>query len=51
MRDLAVVSSSSHILLDDAAVEAVLSLTPMPLPEHLPRRPLRVRLPIVFQLH
>jgi protein TonB len=50
VRDLAVVSSSSHMLLDDAAVEAVRSLPPMPLPEHLPRRPLRVRLPIVFQL-
>jgi protein TonB len=50
VRDLAVVSSSSHILLDEAAVEAVRSLAPMPLPEHLPRRPLRIRLPVVFQL-
>jgi periplasmic protein TonB len=50
VRDLAVVSSSSHTVLDDAAVEAVRSLQPMPLPEHLPRRPLRVRLPVVFQL-
>ena len=50
VRDLAVVSSSTHILLDEAAVEAVRSLVPQPLPEHLPRRPLRVRLPIVFQL-
>ena len=50
VRDLAVVSSSSHILLDEAAVDAVRSLVPQPLPEHLPRRPLRVRLPIVFQL-
>jgi periplasmic protein TonB len=50
VRDLAVVSSSSHILLDEAAVEAVRSLVPQPLPEHLPRRPLRVRLPVVFQL-
>ena len=50
VRDLAVVSSSSHILLDEAAVEAVRSLVPMPLPEHLPRRPLRVRLPVIFQL-
>lgn len=50
VRDLAVVSSSSHILLDEAAVDAVRSLQPMPLPEHLPRRPLRVRLPVVFQL-
>jgi periplasmic protein TonB len=50
VRDLAVVSSSSHLLLDEAAVEAVRSLAPMPLPEHLPRRPLRVRLPVIFQL-
>jgi periplasmic protein TonB len=50
VRDLAVVSSSSHIILDEAAVEAVRSLSPIPLPEYLPRRPLRVRLPIVFQL-
>lgn len=50
VRDLAVVSSSSHILLDEAAVEAVRSLVPQPLPEYLPRRPLRVRLPVIFQL-
>jgi protein TonB len=50
VRDLAVVSSSSHVLLDEAAVEAVRSLEPQPLPEHLPRRPLRVRLPVIFQL-
>ena len=50
VRDVAVVSSSSHALLDDAAVDAVRSLQPMPLPEHLPRRALRVRLPVVFQL-
>ncbi|HEV2054030.1 MAG TPA: TonB family protein [Methylomirabilota bacterium] len=50
VRDLAVVFSSSHMLLDEAAVEAVRSLVPQPLPEHLPRRPLRVRLPVIFQL-
>jgi TonB family protein len=50
VRDLAVVSSSSHMLLDEAAVEAVRSLVPQPLPEHVPRRPLRVRLPVIFQL-
>ncbi len=50
VRDLAVVSSSSHMLLDEAAVEAVRSLVPQPLPEHLPHRPLRVRLPVIFQL-
>lgn len=50
VRDVAVVASSSHVLLDEAAVEAVRSLEPQPLPEHLPHRPLRVRLPIVFEL-
>lgn len=50
VRDVAVVASSSHALLDEAAVEAVRSLEPQPLPEQLPHRPLRVRLPIIFQL-
>ena len=50
LRDVAVVASSSHALLDEAAVEAVRLLEPQPLPEHLPRRPLRVRLPVIFQL-
>ncbi len=50
IRDIAVVSSSSHALLDDAAVEAVRSLQPQPLPEHPKRQTLRVRLPVVFQL-
>ena len=50
VRDVAVVASSSHVLLDEAAVEAVRSLVPQPLPEHLPHRPLRVRLPVIFQL-
>ena len=50
VRDVAVVASSSYSMLDDAAIEAVKSLPPVPLPENLPRRPLRVRLPIVFDL-
>jgi len=50
VRELNVVACSSHALLDEAAVEAVRSIRPQPLPDHLPRRPLRVRLPIVFQL-
>ena len=50
VRDVTVVASSSHSLLDEAAIEAVRSLQPVPLPEALPRRPLRVRLPIVFDL-
>jgi protein TonB len=50
VRDVALVASSSHSMLDDAALDAVRSLPPVPLPENLPRRPLRVRLPIVFDL-
>jgi protein TonB len=50
VRDVTVVASSSHSLLDEAAIEAVRSLPPVPLPETLPRRPLRVRLPVVFDL-
>ena len=50
VRDVSVVASSSHEVLDEAAVEAVRALQPLPLPEHLPRRPLRVRLPVIFQL-
>jgi len=50
VRDVTMVGSSTHPMLDDAALEAVRSLPPVPLPENLPRRPLRVRLPIVFDL-
>jgi protein TonB len=50
IRDVAVVSSSSHAILDEAAVEAVRSLEPQPLPEQPKRQTLRVRLPVVFQL-
>ena len=43
-------TSSSHGVLDEAGIAAVRSLPPMPLPESLPRRPLRIRLPLDFQL-
>ena len=43
-------TSSSHGVLDEAGIAAVRSLPPMPLPEGLPRRPLRIRLPLDFQL-
>ncbi|HET6368655.1 MAG TPA: TonB family protein [Pseudomonadales bacterium] len=43
-------TSSSHGVLDEAGLAAVRSLPPMPLPEGLPRRPLRIRLPLDFQL-
>jgi protein TonB len=45
-----VAESSSHRLLDEAALEAVRSVAPEPFPSGLPRRALRVRLPVVFDL-
>jgi protein TonB len=45
-----VVASSSHALLDQAALDAVRRLAPEPIPEPLPRRPLRILLPLAFEL-
>jgi TonB family protein len=45
-----VVVSSSHAVLDEAALSAVRSLPLLPLPENLSRRALRVRLPLSFEL-
>jgi len=45
-----IVESSSHSALDDAAVEAVRSLRPMPFPPGVPRRELYVRVPVIFEL-
>jgi TonB family protein len=45
-----VAESSSHGLLDEAAIEAVRGLSPLPFPRHLAPRPLRARLPVVFDL-
>lgn len=47
---VSVTESSSHRLLDEAAVEAIRSVAPVPFPAGLPRRALRVRLPVVFDL-
>lgn len=47
---IGVAESSSHRLLDEAALEAVRSVAPEPFPSGLPRRALRVRLPVVFDL-
>jgi len=47
---VSVTSSSSHPLLDEAAMEAMRSLAPQPFPKGLAPRPLRVRLPVVFDL-
>ncbi len=42
--------SSSHDVLDEAAVDAVRSLRRVPFPADVRPRPLRVRLPVVFEL-
>jgi protein TonB len=50
IRAVRVISSSSHPVLDDAALQAVRRLPPEPLPDRLPRRPLRIILPLGFEL-
>jgi len=50
VRDVAVVRSSSHPVLDQAAVDSVRSLRPLPFPAGVARRALRVRVPVVFEL-
>ena len=43
-------SSSSHAILDRAALDTVSQLQPVPFPPGVPPRPLKVRVPIVFEL-
>ncbi len=43
-------STSFHAMLDEAAIETVREMAPLPLPDGLPRRPLKVKLPLVFEL-
>ena len=43
-------SSSSHEVLDETALDTVRRLAPDPFPPGLASRPLRIRLPIVFEL-
>jgi protein TonB len=50
VRAVTLVTSSAHGLLDEAAIEAVRRVPSVPMPEHLPRRILRVRLPVIFEL-
>jgi len=50
VHDVRVARSSGHGLLDDAAIETVHHLGPLPFPESLPRRVLLIRLPLVFDL-
>jgi len=50
VRDVEVARSSSHGVLDAAAVETIRRLGPVPFPDSLPRRPLLIRLPLVYEL-
>ena len=48
--DVTLLDSSAHQVLDEAALDTIRSLPRMPLPPHLPARPLRVRVPVVFEI-
>jgi protein TonB len=48
--DVTVLESSSHSVLDDAALDTIRSLPRVPLPPEVPARSLRVRVPVVFQM-
>lgn len=48
--DVRVVRSSAHDVLDEAALETIRRLGAIPFPETLPRRPLLIRIPLVFEL-
>jgi protein TonB len=48
--DVTLARSSSHDVLDETAVDAVRSLRRVPFPADVRPRPLRVRLPVVFEL-
>ena len=48
--DVSVIGSSSHEVLDRAAVDAARSLARQPFPSDVRPRPLKVRLPVVFEL-
>lgn len=47
---VSLVRSSSHPILDEAALDTVRGLPLLPFPPELPLRTLRVRLPVVFEL-
>ena len=48
--DVTLLESSTHAVLDDAALDTIRALPSMPLPPELPSRPLRVRVPVVFEM-
>jgi protein TonB len=49
--EVQLLESSTHQVLDEAALKTIRSLPRMPLPADLPARPLRVRVPVVFQIN
>jgi protein TonB len=50
VRDVQIARSSSHDVLDDAAIQTIRRLGPLPFPDSLPRRPLLIRIPLVYEL-
>lgn len=48
--DVLLLDSSTHEALDTAALDTIRSLPRMPLPPDVPARPLRIRIPVVFQM-
>jgi len=48
--DVTLLDSSTHEVLDTAALDTIRSLPRMPLPPDVPARPLRIRIPVVFQM-
>ena len=48
--EVKLLESSAHSVLDDAALDTIRSLPRVPLPPELPARPLRVRVPVVFEM-
>ena len=48
--EVTLVRSSSHAMLDEAALDGVRALGRVPFPSDVRPRPLRVRLPVVFEL-
>jgi TonB family protein len=50
VRSVRVLSSSSHRMLDEAAVASIAGMRPLPLPRGLPARPVQIRVPLFFDL-
>lgn len=48
--DVTLLDSSTHEVLDTAALDTIRSLPRMPLPPDVPARPLRIRIPVVFRI-